>query len=52
MVSDEARLLHILVSAQPNAAKLRPLVTVPVFDAVEPQLVLEQVTEQPGKTPG
>ena len=51
-MGDEARLVGILVGAQADAAKPRALVIVAVFDAVEAQLVLEQVAEEPGKAPG
>ena len=52
MMGDEAWLVGILVSAQAEAAKPRTLVVVPVFHAVEAYLVLEQVSQEPGKAPG
>ena len=51
-MGDEARLVDIVVGAQADAAKPRALVVIPMFHAVEAQLILEQVSEQPGKTPG
>ena len=51
-MGDEARLVRIVVGAEADTAKLRAFVVVAVVDPVETQLILEQITEQPGKAPG
>jgi hypothetical protein len=52
MMGEEARLVGILVGAHAEAAKPRALVVVPMFHAVEAQLILTEVSEESGKASG
>ena len=47
-MGDEAWLVGILGGAEADAAKPRAFVIVPMFHAVEAQLILKEVSEEPG----